>query len=193
MKVNRAGILVISGLAVPCTLTVAIAVNVGSRMRREVVSQKAGRVEAVPHGGENIGKAIVKDKPVLLAEAGKPAFAPGEPVIITLTLRNETEAEIYRIDTNSIRDNQLEIKNSAGEKMPLSERGKKVLESPVLRCIVSRMGPGQVVQYEINVLDAYDLSRSGAYTVIVKRTILVQDRKKFAEIESNQVKVLVQQ
>lgn len=192
MKVNRARILVMSALAVLGTLTVAFAINVGSRMRREVVSPKSGRIEAVPRSGEKAGNTMVKGKPVLLAEVGKPTFPPSEPIIIKLTLRNETDAEIYIIETGAGRDNELEIKKASGEKLPLSEKGKKRLESPVLRRFVSRIGPGQVVQYKIDVLDSYDLSTNGTYTVTVKRKILLRDRKKFVELESNPVKVVVQ-
>ena len=191
MRVKRARILAMFALAVLGTLTVAAAVNVGNRMRREVVSPNSGRIEATPSSGERAGNTRVKGKAVLLAEVGKPSFAVSEPIIIKLTLRNDSDAEIYRIDTNPVRDNQLEIKNSANEKMPLSDEVKRVLASPVLRRIVSRIDPGQVVQYEIDVLDAYDLSDIGPYTVTVKRTILLQDRKKFVELESNPVKVVV--
>ncbi|MGI9069600.1 MAG: hypothetical protein ACR2HX_24740 [Pyrinomonadaceae bacterium] len=194
MKVNRARILVMSALAMLGTLTLALAVNVGSKMPREVVSPKSGPVESVSsrNDANTVGNTMVKGKPTLLAEVGKPTFVLREPIIIKLTLRNGTDAEIYRIDTNPVRDNQLEIKNSAGDKMPLSEKAKKALESPVLRSIVSRIAPGQVVQYEIDVLDSYDLSTNGTYTVTVKRKIVMQDKKKFVELESNPVKVVVQ-
>jgi hypothetical protein len=183
-----------AAIAVLGTLIIAVALNVGSTSRRDVISPKSGPVETVPSRSDakTVGNTMVEDKPVLLAKVDKSTFAPSEPIIIKLTLRNDTDAEIYRIDSNPIRDNQLEIKNNTGEKMPWSEKAKKALGSPVLRTIVSRIGAGEFIQYEINVLDSYDLSTSGAYTVSVRRKILLKDRKKFVELESNPVKVVVQ-
>jgi hypothetical protein len=192
MKVNRTTICVMFALVVLGTLTVAFAINVGSRMPPPVGSPTRGRVETLPVSSENVGNTMVKGKPVLLAEVGKPAFPPSEPIIIKMTLRNETDAEIYIIETAAGRDNELEVKKASGEKLPLSEKGKRALEAPILRRFLSRIGPGQVVQYKINVLDSHDLSPNGAYTVTVKRKILMQDKKKLVELESNPVKVVVQ-
>lgn len=118
-----------STLAVLGTLTVAVGLNSGSRMRCELVSPRRERVETGSGRSDanTFGNTMVKGKATLLAEVGKPAFALREPIIIKLTLRNESDSEIYIIETSPVRDNQLEIKNSAGEKMPLSEKAKKVL------------------------------------------------------------------
>lgn len=155
-----------SALAVLGTLTVAVALNVGSRTRRELVSPKSGPVEAGPSRSDanTVGNTVLKGNVKLLAEVGKPTFAQREPIIIKLTLRNETDTDIYRIDTNPVRDNQLEIKNSAGEKMPLSEKVKRALGSPILRRIVSRIGPGR----------SYSMRSTVSTRMISPRTVLMQ-------------------
>ena len=195
MKVNRTKTLFMSTIVVLSALTVAVAVNVKNRPQEEVIPPTGGRVAGMLSRGNepnDHGKSVVTGNHVLFAEAAKNVFTPGEPIILKLTLSNQTDEDIYIIETTPKRDNEFEVKKVTGEEVPLFEKAKKTLESPELKRMISRIGPWRVLQYEVNVGDLYDLTIDNAYSVTVKRRILMQDRKKFAEVKSNPVKVVVQ-
>ena len=75
--------------------------------------------------------------------------------------------------------------------MPMSQKGKKLRDSPVLRRTVSKIDAGQTIQYTIAISDLYDLTSRGTYSVTVKRKILMEDKKTFVEVLSYPVKVIV--
>ena len=128
----------------------------------------------------------------LAAQPQKDAFKTGEPIILRLSLSNDSADEIYIIETSATKDNQLEIMNGRGEKVAMSERGKRRLASPELRRIISKVGAGQAIQYAINVSDLYDFAGGDTYTVKVKRKILMANKRTFAEVKSHPVKVSVE-
>jgi hypothetical protein len=193
--------LALTTLTILITLTVAAAGIVCNRTRgrviftiisADVVSERVAGVSARGREQSKGGKSMVSGKYVLVAQPERELFKLGEQIMLRLSLSNYTDKEIYIIQTNPTRDNELEIKNAKGEKVPLSEKGKRLLDSPVLRRIVSRIGAGQAIQYTITVSDLYDLSAHDAYTVTVKRKILMKDKKTFVDVKSNPVKIIIQ-
>jgi len=139
----------------------------------------------------NRRKSVVEGKVVLLAEPEKQVFTSGEPITVKFSLRNETNQEIYIVQTDPRKDNEVEIKNVRGEKIPLSEKGRKLLDSPVLLRIVSKIAAAQSFEYTVALSDLYDFPREGVYSVVVKRKFLKRDKKTFAEVQSNPVTVTV--
>lgn len=193
MKSNRSKLGIVSTVVIMSTLTLAVAVSVEYGTRGEInsLSDGSGReliaYPEVSHEGEN----MLTGKHELSAEAKKSVFTPDEPILLEVTLSNKSAEAIYIIETSPLKDNRLEITKSRGEKVPLSEKGRKIMQSGEVRRMVSKIGPGEKLEYEIGVGELYDLSDSGTYTVVVKRTILLHDKKKFTEVKSNPVKVLV--
>src|SRR5262249_14623932 len=70
----------------------------------------------------NRRKSVVEGKVVLLAETEKQTFKSGEPITVKLSLRNDTNQEIYVVRTDPRKDNEVEVKNVRGEKIPMSEK-----------------------------------------------------------------------
>lgn len=136
-------------------------------------------------------KSAVEGKVILLAESEKQTFKSGEPITVKLSLRNDTNQEIYIIRTDPRKDNEVEIRNVRGEKIPMSEKGRKLLDSPVMLRIVSKIGAGQSFEYTVSLGDLYDLPPEGVYSAVVKRKFLKRDVKTFAEVQSNPVTVTV--
>lgn len=139
----------------------------------------------------NRRKSVVEGKVVLLAESDKQTFKSGEPITIKLSLRNNTNQEIYIIRTDPRKDNEVEIKNIRGEKIPMSEKGRKLLDTPILSRIVYKMAAAESFEYTVSLGDLYDLPPDGVYSVVVKRKFLKRDLKTFAEVQSNPVTVTV--
>ncbi len=182
------------------TLTIADAgiITAGKR-GKVIVSVITGNVvsamvtrEPIRRGQNKARRSMASGKYVFIAQPEKESFKLNEPIILRLFLSNHSDKDIYVIQTNPTRDNQLEITNARGEKIPLSEKGKRLLDSPVLRRIVSRIAAGETIQYAISANDLYDLTAHDAYTVTVKRRILMKDKKTFVEVKSNPVKVIIQ-
>src|SRR6185436_3328565 len=96
-------------------------------------------------------------------------FKSGEPITVKFSLLNDTNQEIYIIRTDPRKDNEVEIKNVRGEKIPMSEKGRKLLDSPVTLRIVSKIAAAQSFEYTVSLGDLYDLPPDGVYSVVVKR------------------------
>jgi len=139
----------------------------------------------------NRRKSVVEGKVILLAEPEKQTFKPGEPITVKFSLRNDTNQEIYVVRTDPRKDNEVEIKNVRGEKIPLSEKGRKLLDTPVTLRIVSKIEPAQSFDYTVSLSDLFDLPAEGVYSVVVKRKFLKRDVKTFAEVQSNPITVTV--
>ena len=139
----------------------------------------------------NRRKSVVEGKVVLIAEPEKQTFKSGEPITVKFSLRNNTNQEIYIVQTDPRKDNEVEIKNVRGEKIPLSEKGRKLLDTPVLLRIVTKIAAAQSFEYTVSLSDLYDLAPEVVYSVVVKRKFLKRDKKTFAEVQSNTVTVTV--
>jgi hypothetical protein len=142
-------------------------------------------------GQRNGRKNAVEGKVVLLAEPEKQTFKPGEPITVKLSLRNDTNQDIYIVQTDPRRDNDVEVKNVRGEKLPMSEKGRKLWDSPITLRVVSKIAAAQSFEYTVSLGDLYDLPSEGVYSIVVKRKFLKRDMKTFAEVQSNAVTVTV--
>lgn len=162
-----------------------------SKVRSAAIVNEMAATVSIRAKARKGGNSMVRGKWVLTARPGRESFKLGEPATLRLSLSNYSKKEIYVIDTNPSRDNEIEIKNPKGEKMPMSQKGKRLMDSPVLRRTVSKIDAGQTIQYTIAISDLYDLTSRGTYTVTVKRKILMEDKKTFVEVLSYPVKVIV--
>ena len=180
----RTAILFITIIATALIVRSQLAINVSSLVSRRDSDITLGTIEQ-----SNGRKSVVAGKVALIAESEKQTFKSGEQITVRLSLRNGTNQEIYIIQTDPRRDNKVEIKNIRGEKIPMSEKGRKLLDSPVLSRIVSKIGAAQAFEYTVSLADLYDLPPEGVYSVVVKRKILKSDVKTFAEVQSNPVTV----
>ena len=193
MRISRSNLrLIISALAVLGTLSAATALGMRNMPRSSKISPFGGGVADSGRDKARDGERSGGGGNVLLsASADEDSYKPGEPVMIALTLSNYTDKEIYLVETRAIKDYQLEIKKVTGEKLRLSERGKKVLESEVLRRILSRIEPRETVRNQIDISELYDLSAADTYIISVARKILMYDKKSTAEIRSDPAKIVI--
>ena len=119
--------------------------------------------------------------------------ASGNPVLLTLTLRNNSEESVFVVDTGTVSDYKFEIKNAGGEVVQPSDRGRKKLASTGFKRIVREVKPGQEISSEIDLGELFDLSAGAGYTLILKRNILMSDKEHSSEIESNPIKIELSQ
>jgi len=193
LKISQVGVM--ATVLTLLSVTATVAINFSKRMYGVDTSPSVERVvEIPPQGGGEFRKGnMVARKHTLLVKAEKEVFTPGEQILLKVTLSNNSQEEIYIVETGTLKDYLLEVRDRAGKKVPVSKKGKKILDSPFAKRVVSKIEPGQAVQDEINVGDLFDLSAGFSYVITVKRTVLMQDKKKSAEMESNPVMVIIQQ
>ncbi|HUE80631.1 MAG TPA: hypothetical protein VMM84_00870, partial [Pyrinomonadaceae bacterium] len=110
MKSNRSKSPLMSTVVIISTLTFAVAVSVKYGTLGEVNSLADGSGGGlIGHREEsNEGESMVTGKHELLAAVKKGVFIPDEPIVLEVTLSNDSAEEIYIIETSPLKDNRLE-------------------------------------------------------------------------------------
>jgi hypothetical protein len=134
-----------------------------------------------------------KDMYELSAQAERDVLSPNDRVILNLTLRNNSSDVIYVIVSSQIQ-NDIEVKNGRGVKVPLSQKGARLLDNGVGggKWVYKKIEPGREVSYQIYVHDFYDLPAGDTYTLSVQRDILMNDKKKRVKVKSNPVTIKIE-
>ncbi len=97
--------------------------------------------------------------------------AAGEPVQLTLMLRNASKGKLVYGEVSPGFDyfRTLTIKDHKGKDVPMTGYGKPWRENNELFKFVSRtLEPGQMVKFTLNLSLVYDLTKPGTYTITVK-------------------------
>lgn len=194
MRLSRMNFLTI-GLLIIAGLTFAVAKNYS--FKPNTTAPLAGgdntpmttKQDGPQRSGQN---KEARDKYELLLIAKDAAFKAGTPVLLDVSVRNNSPEVIYIVTSSSIKDNKIEVKDGKEEIVPLSDESKKLLESvEITGRTLQEIKPGEEVQYEYDVSVLYSLPAGDTYTIKLKRSILLADKTHFVEVESNPVKVTI--
>lgn len=102
--------------------------------------------------------------------------SPGEPIILTISLKNVGTADIRVLETAPLAAYDIEVLGPNGEKVPLTLYGKISLESNREGSrSVSILKPGAESSVEIHLNRMFDFTIPGKYTVSVQRAIWKAD------------------
>lgn len=116
--------------------------------------------------------AALATLPVTLdASMEQPTHREGQPVMLALTLHNNTAKNLFTASAFEESAFQIAVIDEAGRPVPHTAVGERVLTPPtVVRSNSIRdFSPGQTLSYRFNLARLFDLSRAGVYTVIVSR------------------------
>lgn len=98
--------------------------------------------------------------------------SPGDPIILTISLKNVGTEDIRVLETAPLAAYAIEVLGPNGEKVPLTLYGKLSLESHRLGSrSVSILKPGAESSVEIHLNRMFDFTIPGKYTVSVQRAI----------------------
>jgi hypothetical protein len=113
-----------------------------------------------------------------------------KPVTVEFTIQNVSKKVLWLQETSVERDYELEVRDSRGQEVQLTERGRTFRNNKgeVFRNIVVKFKPGEQKIDMIDVGSLFDLSKPGAYTVrATRRAVKIDSRTDWAQVESNTV------
>jgi 6-phosphogluconolactonase (cycloisomerase 2 family) len=111
----------------------------------------------------------------LLIQMGQSEYAAGEPVRLNVIISNGSKDPLQlggsAFDVSSF---NITMQDAKGQLVALTHYGKHLLAPPmaVFRNVSVQIPAGEQRRYQFNLSRLFDLSRSGAYLVSVKRTIV---------------------
>lgn len=119
----------------------------------------------------------------------------GEPLILRFSTKNVTKKPLYLLESNPETDYRLEIKDSNGEAVSLTEYGKHILSNAgQFRLIIVKVQPGEEVQDMMEVNKMFKIDTPGIYYISAKRGIPESEYAalgKQVDISSNTVKAVI--
>lgn len=194
MKMKRTNIYALAAM-VAVSGGLALALSMGKRMKSSEADAPppAGQAQATAARGQQAetAKGVPSASYQLLARADRELLKAGDAFVLKATLRNNSPQAIYVVVTGGPGDNKIEVKDGRGRPVPLSEAGRKLLDSPITKRLLHEIPPGWEVTYEVDVGELYQLTGGWEYTSTVKRDILKGDKKTSLELASNPVEVKV--
>ena len=192
---KRASIYTLAGM-IAASGGLSLALSMGTRMKSDAgdAPPPAGQAQTTAARGDRAAdtKGVTAAPYQLLARAERELFKAGEPLLLKATLRNNSRESVYVVVTGSVIDNKIEVKDGRGRPVPLSEAGRKLLDSAeITKRLLHEIPAGREVTYDINVGELYQLAAGGEYAITIKRDILKSDKKPSLELASNPVEVKV--
>ncbi|CAN5691625.1 hypothetical protein BH20ACI4_BH20ACI4_23110 [soil metagenome] len=120
-------------------------------------------------------------------------FKIGEPITLILTIENNSDTELYFIESNTSRDYKIDIKNEQGEKVSLTKNGQRLTSrsTSVWRNKLVKLEPGKARQAKINIAHLYEMSAKGKYYISVSR-MARKGESEFIKLESEMIEIVVE-
>jgi hypothetical protein len=129
-----------------------------------------------------------------LSASVEPTTIPlGDPIVLTLALKNTTKVNLYLASSGPEKDFMTNVRREDGRSVDVSEYGRKLLlnRGVIYARFGVKAGPGEVLKYALELNKIYDMSSGGTYLVTIKRDIRTRDRRALTQVVSNTVKVVV--
>jgi hypothetical protein len=116
-----------------------------------------------------------------------------QPVLLRLTIKNVTKRDLEVREALPRREYEIDVRNSRGETVPLTDFGQQLLENRWLGFRVRdiKVEPGEERQDTVDIAKLRDLSVPGTYYVKAKRRIKKRNGKGWGEVASNMVRVTI--
>ncbi|MCL5104626.1 MAG: copper amine oxidase N-terminal domain-containing protein [Armatimonadetes bacterium] len=129
---------------------------------------------------------VVSEGFQLTAELAHPVVAPGEPVVMTLTIHNVSQKELVLMESYPEHDYTLNILNAHGDLLQPTKD-----TSSVWRNISKQVLPGSHIVYNYSLDKVYDLSTAGDYYITAGQKVFRLDGEGYADVVSNTVVLTV--
>src|SRR6185369_12431467 len=84
---------------------------------------------------------------LLSARTEKPSFSPGEPIVCRVEATNNSRNVLVLVDTYHPEwDYKLDVRNEAGEKVPLTKDGERLMRNiSIYKSVSVEIFPGEAV------------------------------------------------
>ncbi|HYK22224.1 MAG TPA: hypothetical protein VEV42_15905 [Pyrinomonadaceae bacterium] len=113
-----------------------------------------------------------------------------QSITVEFKIENVSKTQLWLQETSAERDYELEVRDSRGQEVQLTERGRTLRNNKgeIFRNIVVKLNPGERKTDVIDVGSLYDLSKPGDYSLrATRRAVKIGSRTKWAQVESNTV------
>lgn len=126
---------------------------------------------------ENSNSKILDKEPILEAKLVESEIQSGNPIELTLTIKNETDFTIVLFDVAPERSFDITVKDSEELSLPLTNEGvKRKYPNNIVRRETVYLEPGKELSLsKIRLDELFDLKRADSYTLTVTRTYYFQD------------------
>ena len=118
------------------------------------------------------------------------AQSQNQSITVEFKIENVSKTELWLQETSAERDYTLEVRDSHGQEVPLTERGRTLQNNKgeIFRNIVVKLKPGEHKVDVIDVGSLYDLSKAGTCSLrATRRAVKIGSRTKWTQVESNTV------
>jgi len=126
----------------------------------------------------------------LSIQAGKKVYTYCEPIVLKVTIRNNSAEPGLLIVSRPDKDYKAIVKNSKEKAIPLTAYGRHLRDS-LLGGLEQALylDPGQKLEYTLLVNRIHDMTRKDTYSIVVKRYVYKRNDKGSAEVVSNTIEV----
>ncbi|GEM_PF-5086368 len=121
---------------------------------------------------------VLSKEPILELGLKVKKFQIGEPVELTLTIKNETNFTIVLFDVVPERSFEITVKDAKGSSLPLTEIGQRKVYPNIImgrESVHVESGKELILRRKVRLNELFDLKRAGNYTLKVKRTYYFQN------------------
>lgn len=109
--------------------------------------------------------------------------------LLSLTIKNNCQGRIIikEVGDESERNYQVELRNSKGEIVPLSDAGKSLTSrrQPEVSVIYVRLKPGEEITRTLDLSKLYSLQDDEKYTITVTKSVYIEADEKYLKLQSN--------
>jgi len=118
---------------------------------------------------------------------------PGEPIVLTLLLKNTTKGRLYLSSSGPEKDFLIVVRRADGQTVQVTEYGRNLLlnRGVIYARFSVKADPGEVLKYDLELNKQYDLSSGGTFFVTVRRDIRTRNRKAMTQVASNTIRIVV--
>jgi hypothetical protein len=126
-----------------------------------------------------------------------PAYQLGNPIVVSVLLRNVSGQPLWFSQTDMEADYDIEIAGSDGKAAPLTPYGQRIhaLDRPILHAYDVTLKPAESIEHTLALDKLYDVRRADVYNVRVTRKVpevsapQTNGAPRLAEIRSNTIRI----
>jgi hypothetical protein len=130
---------------------------------------------------------------LLSAHLEKSRVKTHETVLIKLSIKNGSKSVLYLVETSPEKEYSLDVRDSRGESVKLTEAGQRLLENKDVdfRVIGVKVKPGAERLDAVDIGKFYDVSAPGTYQIKAIRKVKNPKAQVWTEVVSNTVTLTV--
>ncbi|HXU39422.1 MAG TPA: hypothetical protein VN937_23910 [Blastocatellia bacterium] len=171
-----------------CTLLTAITIGTLSTFG-VTIGNRSGTSDVGPADSPETNASGL----VLSARIEKPTFNPGEPIPLRVSVTNNSRNVLVIVDTYHPEwDYKLDVRNEAGETVPLTKDGERLMRNiSIYKSVSVWLYPGDTVHADFVINKLFEMNTPGTYSISSKRKFLTLDSSAYDFATSNTVKITI--